>query len=414
MSSTDISILALIKEKDNLIRYGKYIKPKIGFQETKFIFESIEQWYELNINATILDIKEFSIWFTMNKTPNIKPEKLQLYFTIIDNIEKEPISISILETLEKISTAKEIKDLSEGALNDSSLYNNNITQIKSILDKVNLSVPISTNYFINFDLDSLVQKIVKGDGIDWRLDDLNISVGQVHNSDFIVIGKRPDVGGTAFIISEFTHMVKQLPENKNAIIFNNEEDGDRIAIRVIQSALDKSMPELLLDIDKAKEEYKTYMGDKSIEIYHKNDISMEEIESILSSQKYWLIAINVLEKIKGFNNLDDVTRRQKLAEWCRKLANTYGAVFAVIQAGDSAEGVKYLNQNQLYGSRTGVQGEIDVLLMIGKSNDPGEEFNRYISICKNKKPTTGRMKPSHRYLRFQTEIDVERSRYKSV
>ena len=84
---------------------------------------------------------------------------------------------------------------------------------------------------------------------------------------------------------------------------------------------------------------------------------------------------------------------------------------SIIQADGSAEGQRWLNQSQLYGSKTGVQGEIDVLLMIGKTEEPGHEEQRFIHVAKNKKPTTGRMDPRVKHGKFIVDFDEERGRY---
>ncbi len=211
--------------------------------------------------------------------------------------------------------------------------------------------------------------------------------------------------------SEFTYMLDQLPPDKHAIIFNNEEGGDKLGFRCMQSALNMSTGDMCADAEDTKRLWKMYLGNKRLDIYHDTTFSRLDVQAVLAKEEYWLIGINVLETVSAYHKYDAVERRQKLAEWCRGLADKHGVVMSVMQAGESAEGVKWLNQSQLYGSRTGVQGEIDVLLMIGKEHN--NETQRFFHVAKNKKPTTGRMDPRLKHGKFIVAFDEERGRYNS-
>lgn len=158
--------------------------------------------------------------------------------------------------------------------------------------------------------------------------------------------------------------------------------------------------------------YQTYLSGRRIDIVHKTDVTTWEIEKHLSGGEYFLIGMNTLSKIRSpWDGEDDIKRREKLANWARNLADKHGVIIAIEQADLSAEGVPYLTQNQLYGSKTTVQGETDVLIMIGAVHDPGKEYERYLSICRNKKPTTGKMEPTLKHGKFVVSIDPERCRY---
>jgi len=270
------------------------------------------------------------------------------------------------------------------------------------------------SYLVDINVESLIEEILVGDGVTWRLDELNRSVGQVHQTDFVMIGKRPETGGTSFLLSEFTYMLHQLPKEKNIVIFNNEEGGKKIAERLIQTALNVSSKDMLTDPKGIAEAYKKFLGTKRIDIYDKEDLSMSDIDKFLSKGEYGLIGINILEKIKGVSNkYEGVEQYRRLARWARGVANRHGAVFGIAQADYSAEGIKYMNQSQLYGSKTTVQQETDVLIMIGATHEPTERHKRYFSICRNKKPLTGVMDTKCKHLKFTAKFDHERGRMTS-
>lgn len=412
MQSPEVGLLAVLSERSSYDKYRRYVKDYTVLKETHTIIEDLGEWFTQHPAGPVVDWDNFKTWFKVVRHPVWKPSQYDLYYTIIDGVAKVTPDASVITRFKELDYAARIKHEADKIIQGASGLND----IRAVTDSLGTDGSSSelSEYFIDMDINRLVDTVLKGSGIEWRLEELNISVGQLHKSDFVLIGKRPEVGGTTFLISEFTHMVKQLPLDANAIIFNNEEGGDKLALRLIQAALGITTADILADPAKAIADYNTFLQGRKITIMHKVDLSMRDIREVLEAGNYWLIGINVLEKVKAHNKEDDVTRRQRLAQDCRILADKYGAVFAVSQAGDAAEGHKFLNQSQLYGSRTGVQGEIDVMIMIGQSHEPGQGEIRGISICKNKKPTTGRMLPTHKHLKFECKIDAERQRFNSL
>jgi hypothetical protein len=69
----------------------------------------------------------------------------------------------------------------------------------------------------------------------------------------------------------------------------------------------------------------------------------------------------------------------------------------------------------LYGSKTGIAGECDVIINIGKTYVEAEKSIRYISIARNKLPSGPRTKPELREdSHFTVQFDAARSRYATI
>jgi hypothetical protein len=215
-------------------------------------------------------------------------------------------------------------------------------------------------------------------------------LGPIGKGDLILIGKRPEVGGTSFMISQFVHMVTQLPKGKNAIIFNNEEEPSKLYTRLIQAVTNVSVSDIIMAPTKYQQKYLDAMGDKKIDI-HRDTFTTKEVEQALSTEKYGLIAINTLLKIGNQYKAEDHDRLEVLGRWCRKLSSEYGPVMVIHQADLTAEGIKRLNQSQLYKSKTALQGECDIQLMIGASHDVLEYNLRWINVVKRKQIIGGNL-----------------------
>ena len=91
----------------------------------------------------------------------------------------------------------------------------------------------------------------------------------------------------------------------------------------------------------------------------------------------------------------------------REMAKEYDcALVSLGQADNAADGKRWLHLGNLDGSKVGIPGELDWCLGIGKTNDHGYEFIRYLSIAKNK--LTGI------YGRSEANFDPTTCRYKDI
>jgi hypothetical protein len=187
-----------------------------------------------------------------------------------------------------------------------------------------------------------------------------------------------------------------------------------VGVRLIQSALGCTVADIMADPTVSQSDYITAIRNRRIDVYHDVGLSTSDVERVLRTGHYSLIAINILDKVSGFHKLEGVERLRALSVWTRQLADKYGVVFVVAQADASAEGVRYLDQSQLYGSKTVMQADSDVQLMIGKDNNPGYEDMRYFSVVRNKTPGGPRTDPKMRHGKFECAFDGERARFESV
>jgi hypothetical protein len=213
-------------------------------------------------------------------------------------------------------------------------------------------------------------------------------------------------------------MVKYLEATKDAVIFNPEEGGGRVFLRLVTAALGEDIITVASDESSAKARYEAEVGrlDRIKVVEPPGGISTRDIEKVLDKGNYGLVAINVVDKIKlpsKYSQEKEVDRYRSLAYWLREAANRYSVpILAVGQADAAAEGQRHLTQSMLYGSKTGVQGEIDLLL--GMGYDPSVDTRRYISLLKNKLPGGPKTNPLLKHARLEVEFDPASGRYSDI
>jgi len=408
-SSIDIGLLAFLGVPANYLKYRKKVTEHILDSTTYDIIKDMDVWYKDHPNETFT-FSGFMTWLRLVRHAADKPVKHGIREAVLNNAATTIIDPQIMDrfvTLDMldniVSEVDKIKDGKGGSVDDMR------TAITKYDDFINGEAENPLDYQI--DADVIYRSVLLGDGIEWRVPDLNKSVGQVHKSDFVLITKCPETGGTSFVISEFTHMLHQLPAGKKAILFHNEEGRDKVAGRILQCALNVTTADIAKDPVAIQKKWESWKGDRDIRLYGDTHISIHDIERVLQSEEYWLIGINVLDKISGYYKVEEVERLSKLGTWCRGIADKHGCVMAVVQAPMTAQGQKWLKQTDVYGNRTKLSGESDVMLGIGKTDDSSEANQRFINVIRNKKPLTGSMEGDKKYLKITAEFDHETGRY---
>ena len=191
---------------------------------------------------------------------------------------------------------------------------------------------------------------------------------------------------------------------------NNEEEGNKVFRRIIQSCLGITTAKLEADMLSALNGYKAAMGRMDrIVMLNKADVHVRDVEVMVKKYDVGLIICDQLWKVHGFDDEagNEVVRQTMLFNWARELAKKVAPVITVHQADGNAEGVKWIDMSRLYGSKTGIQGEADAIVTIGRLPDTGDA--RYLYVPKNK--LAGK-DPALRNGMFEIEIQKDIGRFK--
>jgi len=412
--SVDIDLLNTLRIKENYDRYIKYVKEYVLLSQTKIILDAFPQYFKFHPERTEIDWDQFGNWFGLVLHPNWKEDKLALYGAIFANLKVQPKpSDSIIQHFIKLDYATRIQNVTKRIFEGDLKVD--LALVSPIMDEYIQATGMEAAHgvFASTDLKQILDTYVRSTGLEWRLEDLNVSVGPLHTSDLVIIGARPETGKTSFLCSEFTFMVSQMAAGTSAVLFNNEERG-KLFLRLVEAATGKGIMDIAKDEKAALAAYTAAVGhiDRIRVVEPESGLSTTDIERVLKNGNYGLIGINVLDKVRGFDAEDnEVARLRALSIWARSIASRYAPVVAVQQADASAEGQRWLNKAQLYGSKTGMQGEGDVIIMIG-CEDAGSR-DRFLSIGKNKLPGGPRTVPALRHGKFEVDFDPETGIYSS-
>lgn len=418
MDSVDVQLLKYLTKRDNYEELIEEIDSKLCTKESWQLVQDFKNYYETHPNANEID-GDFKLWFRVTAHPGWKQDKHRIFTTIIDNVlnSNEPDSDVFFEQLENMRAVQTLRR----AMRDLEQGQTNVTQVIENIREYQPRTSISSGSECFFD--ESIQRIIEdsqdeGHGLFWRLEDLNKSIGPLKKGDFVIIAKRPEVGGTSFLCSELTFMLEQTNGGK-AVLFNNEEENRKVKERLVTSALGVDGRFLYTNPIDTDNDYLTWLGNREMRLAsHEVSSSIRNISDVLDNEAdgYSVIGVNVLGtkiKIPGMTSEPDHDKLQELGERFRQLAHKHAPIIAVVQADPSATNQRYIPQDFIYKSKTALQGEADALIMIGKIDEDPEHI-RYFHVAKNKMSPHPCTDSTLKHLKSEVHFDPDTGRFTSV
>lgn len=420
----NLELMQLMATREYYDKYHTFINTRSLSKEEHMLFFDMGVWFSTGPgkNKPTVDWGLFRSWFFNTSHPSLKEDIVKIMSAVIDRVVALPtLDTDFAEDLVTGFMAREkLGEIADIAMRG---YEGSIApdfdKIESIIeqykDKSAAAVKLDS-FFVEFDLDKIAFDLTVG-GYDWRLHALNESIGQCRKGKLIIVGARPGIGKTSFILSEATFIAPQMEADESVILFNNEEGGDELVARAMETALNKSWEEIEVNLTKATTLYEKALGGDTgrLKVFDKAGLSVSDVERTLKSHKAGLIMINQLWKVKGFYKASSETERQaKLFQWARELAKKYAPVIGVVQLGIEANGKEWPTDADIYLSKTAVQGEADAILLIGCSHKVARKHERYLGVVKVKQAYGPEVDPDMSDGRYTLKFDKLRGRYEAM
>lgn len=427
---SDYALLEASLNKENRELLEKHLQPHAIQSMTRELLKSIEEYAAVQTpSSNKIDRESFQSWFLTVKHATSAEKKTEPYKfafakwnRLADAKTLEGNVQVVLKTYIDLDIYTRVLDLAtKGAEGNSNVTPDDITKLMSDYHAVSLASedPKAEDPFeVTTDITKFGHEILDK-GLEWPLEELNISLGPLRQGNFIEIGAYPETGKTTMLAHSFTHMASQLGPDDYVVWINNEERWQTVVERLYQSALGLSGREIKKDPSSYKEKFDAAIGKENrIRFLDSAVISVDAIDRFLSRVKPKLIVIDMLDKVRGFDDSkrDDI-RIQRLYQQGREWSKVYGPVIISSQADASAAYQPWVRMDQLAGSKVAKQAEGDAIITIGRKDpaiEPSEENLRYINIPKNKLPGGDRSLESERYGRWAVQIEREIGRYKGM
>lgn len=387
----DIALLKVLKHKEQFDKVFRYIPSSAIDKRTRAITQDIKKYFDLHPDETTIDMQAFRSLFFTSWHKGMSDEDVKFYNGVLDQMAKEApeaIKKTLINQLLELEFATDLGNIVTRYQQEEEI--DLVPQVNKLCEAIRATLERTNNFEFAQLTDEIVQEDVDNSGLEWALPCLNRSMRPLRGGDMIIVAARPDAGKTSFLTQQLQHMAGQtdLP----IIWLNNESTKERILKRSLQSALRATNSELM---EKQKngtlmEEFVQIVGAKDkIRVYDIHGWDTGKIEDLLEATgDVGLVVFDMLDNVK-FHGVRSDARTDQILEmmyqWGRELSVRIGApVMATSQVSTEGDGLQFPSMGMLKDSKTGKQGACDVILMIGKSNDPLLEHQRFLSVPKNK------------------------------
>lgn len=427
----NITLLTLLStDKKQFERFSPLVKEYVLSAESFDIFKAISEYYLNYPSATAVNWEEFSTFFFMVKG-KVKPEKASNYRSILEACQRKAGELVGLKPEELPKFYQDVQkyyvkldyltricntSLEGNQKLVSSVAENTLDDVEKLVIEARKELGRKDDpetIFVPRDLSAVV-KAVSADGLDWPLDELNMSLGPLRKGDFVVVGAYVETGKTTFAAQCASHMAQQLkPEQGPVLWINNEEQSQKVMFRIIQSYFGVTTEELIKNARAYNERYRVEVGDRILLPSDDSGFnSTGRLTRLFREYKPSLIIFDQLDKvhIRGDFERDDL-RLGNLYKWAREVAKEWAPVIAITQVDATGAKSEWITADQLRGSKVDKPAEADVIITIGKSQDIAKQHARYLHFPKNKLLGGKKFREEMRHGFHELTIKPEIARY---
>jgi KaiC/GvpD/RAD55 family RecA-like ATPase len=384
--NANIVLLRLLTEDEYYTKYRDYIDVSSVSEEERIIIKIIDYIFKNNKSIKSIN-KELLISIFNDNYNNKEKEFKDNIYNIIYNIYNinynlKDYNLIIINIIKKY-ILNNIINKSIELIENKDTYD--LDTLDTLLQDYKSKVLLLTeeeNNIVSDDIDIILETEAGDSGFDWFCDEMNNALGKCKGGDLGLIVANPDAGKTAFILTVAMGLLKS---GAKVLHINNEERGSKVKLRAIENLCEMTKAEIVSNKDKVQETIDNYMKGKYF-LYDLVSVSIREIKTLIEKHQPDIVIIDQSSKIKvGKQDRNDLTLTE-IYKGLRELAKNYNVhIIGVSQADSSAYDKEWLSMDNLFGSKVGVQGELDYIIGIGKNtSDASKENWRYLSFPKNK------------------------------
>jgi replicative DNA helicase len=415
---SDLELLSLLRTKTAFNKITPFIKEYVVTPEAVTVMRNISLFYTENPTKDELDWGTFKHFMLTTHNGHFKKPETELYATLIERLHKkeydESIADALLEHYITKDYATKAANMADEIVRGTEEYS--LDDLEDLITTYKKDVGAALTSTDLFECPTETTTASRADpGLEWRLEELNASLGPLRQGDFIILAARPETGKTSMLASEVTYMASQDKTDRPVLWIRNEERASRIGDRLRQAALGKNQIQIEMLGSKANDEYEKLVGKKKILVLKDDSGACEirKLERIIEEMNPMLIVFDVLDKVKTSKKYDsDVAKLADIYIWARNIAIKYCPVIASSQVSGEGEGEKWITQEMLRGSKTDKAAEADAIITMGKTKEPTMVNKRFIHIAKNKLVGGMRSKEVHRHEYWEVDIIPEICRFK--
>ena len=363
------------------------LRSSIFDDESKDIYETIKIMHE-KFDRDISPSELFTFWKSQNPTSTGSwTEQIE---DLIHNISSSDclnheIAGDVISNLWRQHIGLDIANLgirmSEGSVEAMDELNVLLAKVADGYTPDNFESSVVTD-----DIYEMLAAVSDANRFKFNIESLSKHVYGIARGEFGVIAAYSNVGKTTFAVSLCAGPGGFCQQGAKVGYIANEEIGKKTKLRAVQAYAGMSVEQIEFDPPKAAAVF-SGIKDKLV-VVNAQDWDVQKLDAYLTKEKFDLVFVDMADKITlttKFNSGHE--RLRELYYRLRELAKKHEcALIGVSQASADARGKTRLTPDMLEGSRVGKVSEADIMIGVGKKDDPNDpdDPTRYLTVMKNK------------------------------
>ena len=415
----EIKVLRSLLQREQHTKYRDFVPTgyiKTNHRELWLVYQSLDLLMRRDIVTPEFSVADLEAFHAV-QFPNLREKEKDAYNAIFRQLSDLPladgVSKVLLDSLAQRAYASKVAlqafEFSEGRVS----FDDFKVGVEALTGSS--EVPMEELRPVTTSLAELYKQAVEAVGLRWRLGSLNLRLGSLRKGNFGFVFARPETGKTTLLASEATYMAIQAKAAGLGPVlwFNNEQQGEEVMLRCYEAHFGLPLDTMLPRLADYEARFNNEVGTHLVLI----DQAQVHHAFVTKACKRFtpsLVLFDQIDKVAGFEADRTDLHLGAIYIWARELAKEFCPVIGVCQADGSGEGLKWLTMANVANAKTSKQAEADWILGIGRINEPGFDYIRYLHLSKNKlrgDPDTNR---HMRHDRWEVLLEPEKARYTDI
>lgn len=387
----ELSLLKSLLSKEFYTETRSKCPDKLFGKDLRKIKQTIDSAMEqYDKDITLEEIK--ALFFAENPTlTTAQRQSFNLAFHSMDKAEAlgTDVAIDVLSSLFRQVVGQEVANLGFDFVNgDKTSLEPLRNLVNNYQDDFTPSIRIT---YVDNSIDNLIERASTSTKWQFNIPTLHHSVAGLDSGMLFVIGARSNVGKSSFHASLCAAPNGWAAQGARILILCNEEKPERVASRYMTAATGMTMHQIAEDKTQAHRYYDPIRD--NLKFVDATGRTMSWAEGVIKKHKPEILVLDIgskfVEDAVAGSASNSAEALKANAIYARNLGKMYGClVVYCTQLSAEAEGKIVLSQAMIEGSKTGLAGESDLMILVARNppmNDQTEDDGmRYLNIVKNK------------------------------
>lgn len=387
----ELSLLKSLLSKEFYNETRSKCPDKLFGKDLRKIKQTIDNAMEqYDKDITLEEIK--ALFFVENPTlTTAQRQSFNLTFHSMDKAEAlgTDVATDVLSSLFRQVVGQEVANLGFDFVNgDKTSLEPLRNLVNNYQDDFTPSIRIT---YVDNSIDNLIERASTSTKWQFNIPTLHHSVAGLDSGMLFVIGARSNVGKSSFHASLCAAPNGWAAQGARILILCNEEKPERVASRYMTAATGMTMHQIAEDKTQAHRYYDPIRD--NLKFVDATGRTMSWAEGVIKKHKPEILVLDIgskfVEDAVAGSASNSAEALKANAIYARNLGKMYGClVVYCTQLSAEAEGKIVLSQAMIEGSKTGLAGESDLMILVARNppmNDQTEDDGmRYLNIVKNK------------------------------